>query len=95
MASYSDYDELYYGLDSQSDNPDQLSQVDPGYAHQHMLEDGQRKKRKRRMLNATQQSILEDVFLHVQNPSSILRANLAAQLDLPHRNIQIWFQNRR
>ncbi|KAI9091773.1 Homeodomain-like protein, partial [Phlyctochytrium arcticum] len=53
------------------------------------------KKKKRRVLTVDQQNILEDLFTRIPNPDSHLRTVLAAQLDLPAKNIQIWFQNRR
>ncbi|KAI8585862.1 hypothetical protein BDZ88DRAFT_431319 [Geranomyces variabilis] len=52
-------------------------------------------KKKRRVLLASQLEILERSFAISQSPSNPVRADLAVQLEIPERNVQIWFQNRR
>ncbi|KAJ9084409.1 hypothetical protein DSO57_1024839 [Entomophthora muscae] len=40
-------------------------------------------------------NILESLFRQDSNPRLAIRRNLAKQLGMPQRTIQIWFQNRR
>ncbi|KAI9485343.1 MAG: hypothetical protein EXX96DRAFT_5687 [Benjaminiella poitrasii] len=51
--------------------------------------------RKRTRATADQLSILEDTFAVNVSPNSKLRKQLAEQLHMSERSIQIWFQNRR
>ena len=51
--------------------------------------------RKRTRATADQLSVLEDTFAVNVSPNSKLRKQLAEQLQMSERSIQIWFQNRR
>ncbi|KAI7870368.1 homeobox domain-containing protein [Spinellus fusiger] len=51
--------------------------------------------RKRTRVTPSQLRILEDVFAASATPGSKMRKQLATQLDMSERSIQIWFQNRR
>ncbi|KAG1455104.1 hypothetical protein G6F56_007149 [Rhizopus delemar] len=51
--------------------------------------------RKRTRATADQLSVLEDTFAINVSPNSKLRKQLAEQLEMSERSIQIWFQNRR
>jgi hypothetical protein len=51
--------------------------------------------RKRTRATADQLSVLEDTFAVNVSPNSKLRKQLAEQLHMSERSIQIWFQNRR
>ncbi|KAG1450385.1 hypothetical protein G6F46_010477 [Rhizopus delemar] len=51
--------------------------------------------RKRTRATADQLSVLEDTFAMNVSPNSKLRKQLAEQLQMSERSIQIWFQNRR
>ncbi|TPX61426.1 hypothetical protein SpCBS45565_g07269 [Spizellomyces sp. 'palustris'] len=92
-----EYEDFPYGLDHHPKVWEQYFQLPPPtYSQESSAPSSQEgKKRTRRVLNPQQQQILEDLFTQIPNPDTKLRANLAAQLDLPARNIQVWFQNRR
>ncbi|GAN08265.1 hypothetical protein MAM1_0196d07772 [Mucor ambiguus] len=51
--------------------------------------------RKRTRATAEQLAVLEDTFAVNVSPNSKLRKQLAEQLNMSERSIQIWFQNRR
>ncbi|KAI7863281.1 homeobox domain-containing protein, partial [Spinellus fusiger] len=51
--------------------------------------------RKRTRASAEQLAVLEDTFAVNVSPNSKLRKQLADQLQMSERSIQIWFQNRR
>ncbi|OAD80956.1 Homeodomain-like DNA binding domain-containing transcription factor, partial [Phycomyces blakesleeanus NRRL 1555(-)] len=51
--------------------------------------------RKRTRATADQLAVLEDTFAVNVSPNSKLRKQLAEQLQMSERSIQIWFQNRR
>lgn len=51
--------------------------------------------RKRSRATAEQLAVLEDTFATNVSPNSKLRKQLAEQLKMTERSIQIWFQNRR
>ncbi|KNC97538.1 uncharacterized protein SPPG_07013 [Spizellomyces punctatus DAOM BR117] len=91
------YEDIPYGLDHHTEAWEQYFQLPPPtYSQESSAPSSQEgKKRTRRVLNPQQQQILEDLFIHIPNPDTKLRATLAAQLNLPARNIQVWFQNRR
>ncbi|KAG8463352.1 hypothetical protein KFE25_004863 [Diacronema lutheri] len=52
-------------------------------------------RKSRQNFSATQLAILECVFNTTPLPRKAVRAQLAEQLALPHRSVQVWFQNRR
>lgn len=49
----------------------------------------------RRRTTKTQFRVLESTFHEVPKPNATLRKQISAQLDMPVRAVQIWFQNRR
>lgn len=49
----------------------------------------------RRRTTKTQFRVLESTFRDVPKPNATLRKQISAQLDMPVRAVQIWFQNRR
>ncbi|KAG8900683.1 hypothetical protein FRB99_005820 [Tulasnella sp. 403] len=49
----------------------------------------------RKRTSRAQLTVLEAAFQQNNKPSSAVKKNLAAQLDMPIRNVQVWFQNRR
>ncbi|CDW94878.1 hypothetical protein [Sporisorium scitamineum] len=49
----------------------------------------------RRRTTKTQFRVLESTFREVPKPNATLRKQISAQLDMPVRAVQIWFQNRR
>ncbi|KAI9247352.1 hypothetical protein BY458DRAFT_527265 [Sporodiniella umbellata] len=51
--------------------------------------------RKRTRATADQLTVLEDTFAINTSPNAKLRKQLAEQLEMSERSIQIWFQNRR
>ena len=51
-------------------------------------------RKSRQNFSATQLAILECVFNTTPLPRKAVRAQLAEQLALPHRSVQVWFQNR-
>ena len=52
-------------------------------------------KKKRKRTAPEQLKVLEDVFNGHQHPNLLLRNQLAVQLGMTPRSVQIWFQNRR
>lgn len=52
-------------------------------------------KKKRKRTAPDQLKVLEDVFSGHQHPNLLLRNQLAVQLGMTPRSVQIWFQNRR
>lgn len=52
-------------------------------------------KKKRKRTAPDQLKVLEDVFNTHQHPNLLLRNQLAVQLGMTPRSVQIWFQNRR
>ncbi|KAL6051571.1 Homeobox protein yox1 [Balamuthia mandrillaris] len=54
-----------------------------------------KKKRKRRRTSPEEQRILEAVFEREQMPDRQVRLNLARQLNMTPREVQVWFQNKR
>jgi hypothetical protein len=50
---------------------------------------------KRKRINQTQLNLLEAAYVDDPMPSRRTKEKLAAQLGLPIKRIQIWFQNRR
>lgn len=52
-------------------------------------------KKKRKRTAPDQLKVLEDVFSTHQHPNLLLRNQLAVQLGMTPRSVQIWFQNRR
>ncbi|EST07027.1 Homeobox domain protein [Kalmanozyma brasiliensis GHG001] len=49
----------------------------------------------RRRTTKTQFRVLESTFREIPKPNAALRKQISAQLDMPVRAVQIWFQNRR
>ena len=49
----------------------------------------------RRRTTKTQFRVLESTFREIPKPNATLRKQISAQLDMPVRAVQIWFQNRR
>ncbi|KAG8956334.1 hypothetical protein FRC04_004414 [Tulasnella sp. 424] len=49
----------------------------------------------RKRTSRAQLTVLEATFQENNKPSSATKKALAAQLDMPIRNVQVWFQNRR
>ncbi|KAG9018624.1 hypothetical protein FRB90_011110 [Tulasnella sp. 427] len=49
----------------------------------------------RKRTSRAQLTVLEATFQENNKPSSAVKKALAAQLDMPIRNVQVWFQNRR
>jgi hypothetical protein len=49
----------------------------------------------RKRTTQAQLEILEQTFAHDKKPNGVMRANLAKQLDMTPRGVQVWFQNRR
>ncbi|KAI8975033.1 hypothetical protein BDF20DRAFT_836473 [Mycotypha africana] len=71
---------------------------DPSKGTQHTSQSEQQQQapvRKRTRATADQLSVLEDTFAVNVSPNSKLRKQLAEQLNMSERSIQIWFQNRR
>ncbi|KAJ3412261.1 hypothetical protein HDV05_001020 [Chytridiales sp. JEL 0842] len=54
-----------------------------------------RSTKKRPRATATQLSVLENVFSETHHPDSAKRKQLAGQLGMTERSVQIWFQNKR
>ena len=54
-----------------------------------------KKRRVRRRINAKQLVVLEEVFATTRTPNRNLRTQLAEQLGMDPRRVQIWFQNKR
>lgn len=52
-------------------------------------------KGKRKRASASQLKALQSIFESTAFPSTVLRENLARQLGMTPRTVQIWFQNRR
>jgi hypothetical protein len=52
-------------------------------------------KAKRKRASASQIKILQNIFESTAFPSTVLRENLAYELGMTPRAVQIWFQNRR
>ncbi|KAM0674495.1 hypothetical protein GVAV_002110 [Gurleya vavrai] len=52
-------------------------------------------KRARLKLSDEQVGVLEMSFWEENHPSTKIKENLSKTLDIPSKNIQIWFQNRR
>lgn len=48
----------------------------------------------RKRTSRAQLTVLEATFQQNNKPSSAVKKALAAQLDMPIRNVQVWFQNR-
>ncbi|KAI9478023.1 MAG: hypothetical protein EXX96DRAFT_650406 [Benjaminiella poitrasii] len=63
--------------------------------HDMNLENHHSYVRKRTRATAEQLAVLEDTFAVNVSPNSKLRKQLAEQLNMSERSIQIWFQNRR
>jgi hypothetical protein len=59
---------------------------DPNFMHS---------KKKRKRTAPDQLKVLEDIFNGHQHPNLLLRNQLAVQLGMTPRSVQIWFQNRR
>ncbi|KAI3618646.1 other wee protein kinase [Moniliophthora roreri] len=49
----------------------------------------------RKRTTSAQLKVLESIFKHDTKPNAALRNELAAQLDMTARGVQVWFQNRR
>ncbi|KAF8176650.1 hypothetical protein K438DRAFT_72601 [Mycena galopus ATCC 62051] len=49
----------------------------------------------RKRTSSAQLKVLEGVFKRDTKPNSVLRAELASQLNMTARGVQVWFQNRR
>lgn len=58
-------------------------------------EDKNDKKNKRHRASNSQKNLLENIFQTNQYPDLQLRTQLASQLEMNPRKVQIWFQNRR
>src|SRR4051794_22835258 len=54
-----------------------------------------RQVKRRRRLTEEETNILNNIFENVQKPDATTRAQLAKQLNMSSRAIQVWFQNRR
>ncbi|KAI9262757.1 Homeodomain-like protein [Sporodiniella umbellata] len=52
-------------------------------------------KNKRKRINASQYDRLMETFEQTDTPSSDVRENLAIELHMTKREVQVWFQNRR
>ncbi|ORY05214.1 Homeodomain-like protein, partial [Basidiobolus meristosporus CBS 931.73] len=52
-------------------------------------------RKPRRRTNKEEQAILEEAFQVNHRPSSEIKEQLARQLNMNLRTVQIWFQNRR
>ncbi|KAI8063659.1 Homeodomain-like protein [Gilbertella persicaria] len=52
-------------------------------------------KAKRKRISTAQYERLMQVFDQTDTPSSEIRENLAVELDMTKREVQVWFQNRR
>ncbi|KAI8358574.1 homeobox domain-containing protein [Blakeslea trispora] len=52
-------------------------------------------KAKRKRISPSQYNRLMEVFDQTDTPSSEIRENLANELDMTKREVQVWFQNRR
>ena len=55
----------------------------------------QNNKRARLKLTPEQTNTLEESFMNDQKPSQITKERLAALLEIPVKNVKVWFQNRR
>ncbi|KAG8938620.1 hypothetical protein FRC04_008142 [Tulasnella sp. 424] len=65
-----------------------LFQSNTAYFNPYEVKPGKRPSR-------AQLTVLEAIFQKNNKPSSATKKALAAQLDMPLRNVQVWFQNRR
>ncbi|KAI8888010.1 homeobox-domain-containing protein, partial [Backusella circina FSU 941] len=52
-------------------------------------------KAKRKRISPAQYNRLMEIFDQTDTPSSEIRENLANELDMTKREVQVWFQNRR
>ncbi|KYQ94316.1 putative homeobox transcription factor [Tieghemostelium lacteum] len=66
-----------------------------GFNLQDLLEDDDPLKKKRKRTSPDQLKILEKIFQSHQHPNLSLRNQLAIDLQMTPRSVQIWFQNRR
>ncbi|KAI7900174.1 uncharacterized protein BX663DRAFT_518844 [Cokeromyces recurvatus] len=77
-------------------NPSSETILNQNTENQNMnLENHHSYVRKRTRATAEQLAVLEDTFAVNVSPNSKLRKQLAEQLNMSERSIQIWFQNRR
>lgn len=52
-------------------------------------------KQKRERFNKTQLKLLNDIFIITRYPSTKLRIQIANELNVSQRKVQIWFANKR
>ncbi|KAI7870869.1 hypothetical protein BDF14DRAFT_1770598 [Spinellus fusiger] len=97
MLSAFDNDTSSLSLSAEVQNEDNASAytvaIDPSC--EDMAGDASPSIRKRTRATADQLAVLEDTFAVNVSPNSKLRKQLADQLQMSERSIQIWFQNRR
>ncbi|ORE06462.1 homeobox-domain-containing protein [Rhizopus microsporus var. microsporus] len=59
------------------------------------INEEQQPKTKRKRITPAQYNRLMEIFDQTDTPSSEIRENLATELDMTKREVQVWFQNRR
>jgi hypothetical protein len=91
------YNESYQELDQEDQYHRQsFEQEDYDFqAQDQYFDDRMREVKRRRRLAPEETRILNQVFDKNPKPSSQVRAQLAQQLNMTSRAVQIWFQNRR
>ncbi len=95
MGAGSSYD-AYPQAFSSSNHSQYVSYLPPALSHDsrfYPLNPFEIKHRRR--TTKTQFRVLESTFREIPKPNAALRKQISAQLDMPIRAVQIWFQNRR
>lgn len=90
-TSYDAYPQTFQGAHSQY-----VSYLPPALSHDarfYPLNPFEIKHRRR--TTKAQFRVLESTFCEIPKPNATLRKQISAQLDMPVRAVQIWFQNRR
>ncbi|KAI3645619.1 hypothetical protein MP228_008547 [Amoeboaphelidium protococcarum] len=99
MGSVSDNINISNGnlADSKSDDPADLvsSSMTSVTSDATATSGSESQNTKRRRLTQDETRVLMSVFMKTQRPSPALKQQLAQQLNLSVRNVQIWFQNKR
>ncbi|CAG8435267.1 1912_t:CDS:2 [Funneliformis mosseae] len=79
---------------NETSSPEQSPNTLTSHVYHHYLPPYRQVKRRRR-LTEEETNVLNNVFENVQKPDAATRAQLAQQLNISSRAIQVWFQNRR